>query len=147
MFERLCGALGRAEWAGDPRFATRQDRRENAHVLEAELEGWFGARTTADAVAALSAHSVPCAPINDTAAAADDPHLAAREAMVEVQDPEAGTMWVTGKMIKFGRTPMEVGPAPAVGEHTEQILTETLGYSKRRVTELAQAGVVTLAAR
>ena len=147
MFERLCGALDRDEWIADPRFATRQDRRENAQVLEAELEGWFGARTTADAVAALSAHSVPCAPINDTAAAARDPHLEAREAMVEVEDPEAGSMWVTGKMIKFGRTPMVVGPAPAVGEHTEQILTETLGYPPRRVAELAETGVIAVAGR
>ncbi len=147
MFERLCGAIDRPEWLSDPRFATRQDRRANAPVLEAELGGWFGARTTAEAVAHLSERSVPCAPVNDTAAAARDPHLAAREAMVEVEDPEAGTMWVTGKMIKFSRTPMKVGPAPAVGEHTEQILTETLGYDADRVAELAAAGVITVAGR
>ena len=142
MFERLCGALGRAEWVEDPRFATRQDRRANAATLEAELEGWFGSRGTAEAVQYLSEHSVPCAPINDTAAAAADPLLTQREAMVEVPDPQAGTMWVTGKMIKFSRTPMEVGPAPVVGEHTAEILGDTLGYSTERLRALIASGVI-----
>ena len=142
MFERLCGALGRPEWVDDPRFATRQDRRENAATLEAELESWFGGRGTDEAVKCLSEYSVPCAPINDTAAAAADPHLTQREAMVEVPDPQAGTMWVTGKVIKFSRTPMEVGSAPAVGEHTAEILGETLGYSAERLQALMASGIV-----
>jgi len=85
---------------------------------------------------------VPCAPINDVAAAANDPHIAEREAMVEVPDPVAGTMWVTGKMIKFSRTPMEVGSAPTVGEHTDEILTGLLGYDAERVAALKAANAV-----
>ena len=145
MFERLCDALGRPEWASDGRFATRQDRRANSMELEAELGSWFAARSTADAVDILSARGVPCAPVNDTAAAARDPHLVEREAMVEVEDPEAGTMWVTGKMIKFSRTPMEVGSAPLVGEHTEEILSETLGYAPGRIADLEASGVIGIA--
>ncbi len=142
MFERLCEALERPEWVGDPCFKTRGDRRANAGTLEVELGAWFGQRTTAEAVDHLSRHSVPCAPVNDTAAAAMDPHVAVREAMVEVPDPVAGSMWVTGKMIKFSRTPMEVGPAPAVGEHTDDILTRVLGYDADRVAALKAAGTV-----
>ena len=121
MFERLCSALERPEWISDERFETRQNRHENAETLEAELSLWFSGRTTSEAVSFLSDHGVPCAPINDTPTAAKDPHLSAREVMVQVPDPEAGTMWVTGKMIKFSRTPMEVGSAPVVGEHTDEI--------------------------
>lgn len=142
MFERLCAALDRPEWVDDARFTSRQDRRENAEVLEAELAAWFAQRTTDAAVRHLSSHSVPCAPINDVAAAANDPHIAEREAMVEVPDPVAGTMWVTGKMIKFSRTPMQVGSAPSLGEHTDQILTELLGYDSERVAALKAAKAV-----
>jgi crotonobetainyl-CoA:carnitine CoA-transferase CaiB-like acyl-CoA transferase len=49
---------------------------------------------------------------------------------------------VTGKTIKFGRTPMTVGPAPVVGEHTEEILTGVLGYSGDRVRALQDEDVV-----
>ncbi len=142
MFERVCVALGKPEWVDDPRFTTRQDRHENAEALETELRDWFGRRTTIDVVNELSKHSVPCAPVNDTAAAAMDPHIAEREAMVEVPDPVAGTMWVTGKMIKFSRTPMQVGSAPVVGEHTDKILTELLGYDTEQVAALKAAGAV-----
>jgi crotonobetainyl-CoA:carnitine CoA-transferase CaiB-like acyl-CoA transferase len=142
MFERLCAALGKPEWVEDPRFTTRQDRRENAEALETELRDWFERRTTIDAVDELSKHSVPCAPVNDTAAAAMDPLITEREAMVEVPDPVAGTMWVTGKMIKFSRTPMQVGSAPVVGEHTDEILTGLLGYDAERVAALKAAGAV-----
>ena len=142
MFERLCAALGKPEWVEDPRFTTRQDRRENAEALETELRDWFERRTTTDAVDELSKHSVPCAPVNDTAAAAMDPLITEREAMVEVPDPVAGTMWVTGKMIKFSRTPMQVGSAPVVGEHTDEILTGLLGYDAERVAALKAAGAV-----
>jgi formyl-CoA transferase len=51
-------------------------------------------------------------------------------------------MWVTGKMIKFSRTPMQVGSAPSLGEHTDQILTELLGYDSERVAALKAAKAV-----
>ena len=60
----------------------------------------------------LAAHGVPCSPVNTTAQAARDPHLTEREIMMEVPDPIAGTMWVTGKSVKFSRTPMVVGSTP-----------------------------------
>ena len=90
----------------------------------------------------LSSHSEPCAPGNDVAQAANDPHVSEREMMVEVPDPIAGTIHVTGKMIKFSRTPIVVGSAPLVGEHTEEILRDILGYPEERVQALEDGGVV-----
>ena len=54
----------------------------------------------------------------------------------------AGTMWVTGKVIKFSRTPMVVGSTPLVGEHTKEVLQDILGYDEARVRELHEAGIV-----
>ena len=62
--------------------------------------------------------------------------------MVEVPDPQAGTIHVTGKMVKFSRTPMVVGSAPIIGEHTDNILRETLGYSDEKIQALQNQEIV-----
>ena len=142
MWGRVCEAMSRPDWLADERFSTRAGRNEHGHELEAELAGWFRARSTREAVDYLSGFSVPCAPVNSVEEAAIDPHVSEREIMVEVPDPQAGTMHVTGKMVKFSRTPMVVGSAPLVGEHTGEILRDLLGYSAEQVSELEDGGVV-----
>ena len=142
MWQRICRALERPQWPKDPRFATADGRRQHARELEGELSAWFGARTTRETVDHLSSFSVPCAPVNSVEQAAKEPHLHEREIIVEVPDTVAGKIHVTGKMIKFSRTPMLVGPAPTVGEHTEEILTGVLGYTQDRVRALLEEGVV-----
>jgi formyl-CoA transferase len=61
---------------------------------------------------------------------------------MEVPDPIAGSIHVAGKMIKFSRTPMVVGSTPMVGEHTEEVLRDVLGYSGERIRALEESGVV-----
>ncbi len=141
IWPRVCEALGWTEWAADPELAARKGRDERSGEIGAALEGWFAERTTRDAVEYLSRFSVPAAPVNSVEQAATDPHLSEREMMVETPDPYAGSIHVSGKTIKLGRTPMEVGPAPRVGEHTELILRDILGYSPERVEELVMDGV------
>ena len=110
--------------------------------LERELGGWFGVRTTSEAVGFLSDLSIPCAPVNDVAQAANEAHLHEREIMMEVPDPVAGTMWVSGKMIKFSRTPMVVGSTPTVGQHNEELLKDVLGYSQDKIQALQESEVI-----
>ena len=145
IWRRMCEALGKPEWLEDDRFATREGRGQNAAELEAELVGWFATRTTKEAVDHLSSHSVPAAPVNTVERAAREPHMHEREIMVEVPDPVAGKIHVAGKMIKFSRTPMVVGSAATVGEHTEEVLRDVLGYSSEQIDELQQEEVVRLA--
>ncbi len=142
MWDRLCEALDKPEWLEDARFATRADRGTNTEELERELTEWFSTRTTKEAVDYLSSYSIPCAPVNDVVQAANEPHLREREIMMEVPDPVAGTMWVSGKMIKFSRTPMVVGSAPTPGQHNEEILKDVLGYTDERVRELQDSEVI-----
>ncbi len=142
MWLRVCEALERPDLAEDERFASRGQRREHAAELEPMLEQWFSGRTTSEAVEHLSNFSVPCAPVNDVERAAQEPHVHEREIMVEVPDPIAGSIHVTGKMIKLSRTPMVVGSAPKVGEHSQEVLGDILGYSDDRINELREAGIV-----
>lgn len=142
MWPRVCEALGRLEWLDDPRFADRDTRTENVDALEDGISDWLKQRSTKQAVEDLSAHSIPCAPVNSTEQAASEPQLHEREIMMEVPDPVAGTMWVSGKSIKFSRTPMVVGSAPTVGQHTRELLNGLLGYSDEQVQALVDAEVV-----
>ena len=111
-------------------------------VLEGEIGAWLSQRTTQQAVSELSEHSIPCAPVNTTEQAANEPQLHEREILMEVPDPVAGTMWVSGKSIKFSRTPMVVGSTPTVGQHTRELLTGILGYSDDQVQALVNEEVV-----
>ena len=145
IWGRMCEAMGKPEWLEQERFATREGRRRNGAELEEELAAWFLARTTKEAVDRLSECSIPSAPVNTVEQAAQDPHLHEREVMVEVPDAIAGSIHVTGKMVKFSRTPMVVGSAPTVGEHTEEVLRQILDYSPEEVAALEREGVVRLA--
>lgn len=146
MWVRLSESIGKSEWLTDDRFQTRLDRtRTNAEALESELSEWFSGKTMGEAVEILSSNGVPCSPVNTTAQAAVDPHLTDREIIVEVPDPVAGSIHVSGKMIKFGRTEMVVGSAPVVGQHSEEILSGLLGYSEERINELNNNQVVGIA--
>ena len=146
MWVRLSESIGKSEWLTDDRFQTRLDRtRTHAEALESELSEWFSGKTMGEAVEILSSNGVPCSPVNTTAQAAVDPHLTDREIIVEVPDPVAGSIHVSGKMIKFGRTEMVVGSAPVVGQHSEEILSGILGYSEERINELSNNQVVGIA--
>lgn len=142
MWTRLCEAIDKPEWLEDERFATREGRTQNAAALEDGLSEWFADQKMQESADHLAAHGVPCSPVNSTAQAAADPHLTEREVMMEIPDPVAGTMWVTGKSIKLSRTPMVVGSAPLVGQHTMEILRDTLGYDDGRIQSLHDASVV-----
>ena len=142
MWGRMCEAVNKPEWQEDPRFATRADRQANSDALEAELTEWFAEQNTRDAADHLSAHSVPCSPVNTVEQAASEPLLKERDMMMEIPDPIAGTMWVSGKSIKFGRTPMVVNPTPLIGEHTTELLSEVLGYDEEKINSLQESQVV-----
>jgi len=142
MWERMCDAIDKPEWKSDERMRTRSGRVTHAEIMEPILADWFRNRTTKEAVDHLSKFGIPASPINDTARAAQDPHLHQREVMVEVPDQIAGKIHVAGKMIKFSRTPMVVGSTPLIGEHTDDILKGTLGYPAQKIVALKEAGVV-----
>ena len=142
IFGRLARTVEHPEWDGDPRFSSRRARTENVGVVEAVLGDWFRSRTTVEAVETLSDAGIPAAPVNDIPRAAVEDHLREREAMMEVPDPVAGKIHVTGRVIKFSRSGMPVGSAPAVGEHSEEILQGLLGMSEADTDALRSSGIV-----
>ena len=142
IFGRLTSVLGRGDWVDDSRFADNESRAENSGIVEAVLVNWFLERTSEDASDELNEAGVPCAPVNTIAQSAVHPHVTEREIMIETPDDVAGTMWVTGRMIKFNRSGMPVGAAPTVGQHSGEILEELLGRDRDEVAILRAKNVI-----
>jgi crotonobetainyl-CoA:carnitine CoA-transferase CaiB-like acyl-CoA transferase len=128
LWLRLCAVIGREDLPQDPRFATNADRMAHRPELVAELEAATMARDSAEWVEALLEAGVPAGPILDYAQVADDPHTRAREMVVEMEHPEAGTVRGLGIPIKLSATPGTIRrPAPLLGQHTDEILAELEG--------------------
>jgi formyl-CoA transferase len=128
LFARLCAAIGRPELAEDPRFLENPDRMANRPALVAELEAALRARGTAEWVPVLLEAGVPAGPLHDVKQVVEDPHTAAREMVVQMEHPEAGTVYGLGIPIKLSATPGSVRrPAPLLGEHTDEVLAELDG--------------------
>jgi crotonobetainyl-CoA:carnitine CoA-transferase CaiB-like acyl-CoA transferase len=125
LWQRLCAVIGREDLADDPRFATNADRMAHRPELVAELERATTTRDTAEWVDALPEAGVPAGPILDYAQVVDDPHTKAREMVVEMEHPEAGTVHGLGIPLKLSATPGTIRrPAPLLGQHTDEILAE-----------------------
>ena len=142
IFPRLASAVGRPEWASDSRFSSRDGRAGHADVIVPEVTRWFASLTTEQATNALGEAGVPCSPVNDIKAASADPHMSERDVIIEVDDKRAGSIHVTGRVIKFSRSGMPVGRAPEIGEHTEEILSGLLEMPEDEISTLRDQKVV-----
>ena len=126
LFAKLCQAIGLPELAGDPRFDSNERRTRNALELKPLLEAALATRTTAEWLEHLGEAGVPCGPVNDIAAVLEDPQIAARNMIVAVEDPSAGTFGLAGNPIKLSGVddPATRPPAPELDADRATILAE-----------------------
>ncbi|MFI5567243.1 CaiB/BaiF CoA transferase family protein [Streptomyces sp. NPDC051740] len=137
----LCAEfLGRPELTGDPRFATNSDRVAHRGELNAVIAERFARADADELLEDLEAIGIACAGVNDVAAFLDHPVLAARDRRREVAVP-GGTVEALLPPADLAGLPARMDPVPAVGEHTEAILTE-LGRSPEEIAALRADGVV-----
>lgn len=139
----VMSVIGRPELVDDPRFADRYARRENVEALDAVITEWTSQHRRWDAVRALDAHGVPCAPVLDVAEVAEDLHLIERGMIRTVQHPRRGSVTVPGCPLRLSDSPgPEPTPAPTLASATEEVLSELCGYSADRIASLRDAGAV-----
>lgn len=141
-WERLCRAIGRADLLDDPRYADNASRRQNQDALVADLEGTFSQRDSAHWLRVLDEAGVPNGPINDMRDVYDDPQVAARGMMEEMEHPVAGTTKHIGIPLKLSATPGSIRkPSPVLGQHTDEVLAEH-GFGPDEVAQLRESGAV-----
>jgi len=142
QWENFCRVLGFPEIAADSRFETMKARLTHYDELRPIIERVVSGMKRAEIIACMSEVGIPAGPINTVGEIMDDPHIHAREMVVELTHPEYGPFRTLGIPIKLSATPGAVENAPPkFGEHNRQILTE-LGYSAEEIDRAAKAGVI-----
>jgi formyl-CoA transferase len=141
MTEKLLRSIGREELITDPRFRTNADRLRNWQALDEIIGDFIGARTTAENLEHFDRAGVTIGPIMDAAGLERDRFIAEREALIEVPDPEMGWLPMHGMVPRLSGTPgILARPAPALGEHNDEILGPALGADE--LTRLKDADVI-----
>ncbi len=139
-FERICAALGIGHLPDDPRFATNRMRLTNAAALDEALQAGIERFDRADLLERFVALDATAAPVNSVADILADPHIAARENVVTLDDAElGGPVRMQNVVGKLSRTPGRIERAgPILGEHNREILIGRLGYTE---ADLRAAGI------
>jgi crotonobetainyl-CoA:carnitine CoA-transferase CaiB-like acyl-CoA transferase len=143
FWEKFCQLAGVDHLLADERFTTMKKRVENRDALTPIVAAVVRTRTRQEWYEILDREGIPCGLIKNVAEVCTDPQVLARDMVVDLQHPTAGPVKVNGIPIKLSATPGEVkDPPPLLGQQTDQILSEILGYTASQIAELHQIKAV-----
>lgn len=142
MFTALCTAMGRAELTEDPRFASNKARVANAEELKPEIAAWTSQFSKYEIGEKLEAAGVPGGPVLDTAELLHDPHLVERGFVKTIQHPEHGEVPMLGWAPRLSASEVDLEVAPALGQHTDQVLADDLGLDAEALADLHERSIV-----
>ncbi len=143
VYERLARAIGRPDLIDDPRFATNPARVENADALDEVIGGWFATKTQDEILNLFEAEGVSGGPVNDAKDVFESEHFRDREAIIEVDDAELGTVAMQNVFPRLATAPGRVrSTGPRLGEHNEDVLGNLLGLDKAAIAALREKGVI-----
>lgn len=143
LWTRFCSEVcGKPEWLTDPRFVDLPSRLKNVDELEKEIEAVFATQPTAYWVEKLDAAGVPGGPVYTYDQILRDPHIQAREMVVEIDHPKIGRMKSLGIPVKSSGELLAIRrPAPWLGQHSKEVL-QRLGFSGAEIESLFEDGVL-----
>ncbi len=140
FWQSLLEVLG-AEDLRKPEFDHQPGRLANKAFIEGRVSEIFATNTNAYWLERLEAVRIPCAPMNTFSQALADPQVRHRDMVVEVGHPDGGRTRAPGNPIKLSRSdPATFEPAPTLGQHTDQVLTEWLGLDAAGIARWREAG-------
>ena len=135
-FQGLCDALEHPEWAREADFSDNASRVTHRAALAARIESVMAGEPRDHWLARLETHGVPCGPINTYADVMADPHIQARDLVVDTDHPTLGRIKTLGTPVKLSDTPLTPGrPAPMLGQHTDEVLRE-IGFTIDDIAKL-----------
>ena len=143
VYERLAHAIGRPDLIDDPRFATNPARVENADDLDDIIGAWFATQTQDKILKLFEEQGVSGGPVNDSRDVFESEHFRDREAIIEIEDAELGTVAMQNVFPRLAQSPGRVrSTGPSLGEHNAEVLGDLLGLDAAEIAALREKGVI-----
>ena len=142
VWEAICDVIGEPEWKTHPDYAKPVARLPRLNQIFERIEQWTMRHDKFEAMEILNKYDIPCGPILSMKELAEEPSLRATGTVVEVEHPVRGTYLTVGNPIKLSASPTEVVRSPLLGEHTEEILRDVLGFGDNQVDLIRQSGAI-----
>ena len=142
VWEAVCDVIGEPGWKTHPDYASPGARLPRLNEIFGRIEQWTMTRTKFEVMDELNKHDIPCGPILSMKELAEDQSLRETGTVVEVDHPTRGKYLSVGNPIKLSDSPSEVTRSPLLGEHTDEILRDVLGYSDEEMKAAREAGAV-----
>jgi crotonobetainyl-CoA:carnitine CoA-transferase CaiB-like acyl-CoA transferase len=143
VFRRLCETMGQPGLADHPDYATHRARGENQQAIDDQVAAWTRHHDSQTIVDILAQAGVPASLVYRAPDMLEDPHFQARESIVEVPDRHGKPLPMQNVFPRLTDTPGRVRHVgPALGEHTEAILSDWLGYSSDTLDALRAERVI-----
>lgn len=142
VWGNICDLIDKPEWKDDPGYAKPEARLDKIPQIFDTIEDWTKTKTKFEVMEACNPLNIPCGPILSMKELAEEPSLRETGTIVEVDHPTRGTYLTVGNPIKLSDSPSEVIRSPLLGEHTEEILNEVLGYSDEEVERIRSSGAI-----
>lgn len=142
LFEKLATAIGKTDLLKDARYKENSLRKKNESTLNKAIEEWTSPHTTKDVCTILEAAAIPVGPILTIDELVEDPHLKARNMLVDIPHPKFGMIKYPGNPIKYSKTSdLCFTSAPLLGEHNEEVLKTILHKSAEEIKALRDKGI------
>jgi formyl-CoA transferase len=140
VWEKVCDVIGEPAWKTHPDYATIPARLPRLNEIFARVEAWTMTKTKFEVMTICNEVDIPVGPILSMKELAEDPSLRATGTIVEVDHPTRGKYLSVGNPIKLSASSTEVTRSPLLGEHTDEILSQVLGYSATEVAAIKASG-------
>lgn len=142
MWKALTAVLGRPELGDDPRYLTRDGRMAAQIELEAIVEQFCSTRTKHEVMELMGKAGVACGAVLDSTEIMHSEHLRQRGMVVDIEHPDRGTMPMLGSPIRMSASPVDVAPAPLLGEHNADVYGKILGLNGEDLAALKRDKVI-----
>ncbi|MGE4096015.1 MAG: CaiB/BaiF CoA transferase family protein [Candidatus Binatia bacterium] len=142
MWESLLNAIGRTDILQDSRFSDQRERNKHFDDIFEIIAGWTRQRSKFDVMRVLGEAGVPCGAVLDSGDILANEHLKTRGMIATIQHPTRGTFTMPGCAVQLSDSPVEVQPAPLLGQHNDEILGSVLGLTKADISALKEEEIL-----
>ena len=142
VWENICDVIGKPDWKEHPDYATPLARLPHLNEVFCAIEDWTMTKTKFEVMEICNPLNIPVGPILSMKELAEEPSLRATGTIVECDHPERGPYLSVGCPVKLSDNDVTVTRSPLLGEHTDEVLSNVLGYSEEDIATFKEVGAV-----